>query len=213
MTSVESYVAALDRTLVGPRRARRDLLAEVSDHLSDAAEAYLHAGLDPEAAEQRALSDFGTVDEIAPDYQTELGLVQGRHTAGLMFVVLLIQPFLWQGGLPWASGEAATASKFYDVLDALVESGGAISIAVAAVCALACGVGTRYVGFRRQVARVTAVATLVVCGALPVLALLLSTQPNVGGPSLGAALLWATALLVLPMAVVARSARRCLAAT
>lgn len=94
-----------------------------------------------------------------------------------------------------------------------MESGGAIALAVAAMGALACGVGTRYLGFRRQVARGTAVAALVICAALPVLALLLSTQPNVGGPSLVASVLWATALLVLPMGVVARSARRCLAAT
>ncbi|MGH3384682.1 MAG: permease prefix domain 1-containing protein [Nocardioidaceae bacterium] len=213
MTSVESYVEVLDRTLVGPRRVRRDLLTEVRDHLSDATEAYLHAGLDPVAAEQRALSDFGTVEEIAPDYQTELGLVQGRRTAGLMLVVLFIQPFLWDDGPIAVSGGAVPPSPFYDAVDAVIEVSGALAMVIAALCAIGCGVGTRYLGFRRQVARGTAVAALVVCAVLPVLALLLSTQPSVGGPSLVTSVLWATALLVLPMGVVARSARRCLAAT
>jgi hypothetical protein len=69
---IDDYVTALDRTLRGPRRARRDLVTEARDSLTDCAEAYLAEGMDQAGAERMAVADFGTVAEIAPGYQEEL---------------------------------------------------------------------------------------------------------------------------------------------
>ena len=42
--------ALLERALAGPRRAKRELLREVRDHLTDSVESYGDAGLDEAAA-------------------------------------------------------------------------------------------------------------------------------------------------------------------
>src|SRR4051812_26337431 len=71
---IETYVAELGRTLRGPRRAKADLLAEARDSLVDAAGARERVGLPREEAEREAVAEFGAVPDIAPGYQTELGL-------------------------------------------------------------------------------------------------------------------------------------------
>jgi hypothetical protein len=81
---IDAYVAELGGILRGPRRAKADLLDEARDSLVDAVRAYQDRGLDRQAAERRAVEEFGDVAEIAPGYQTELGLVQGRRTALLV---------------------------------------------------------------------------------------------------------------------------------
>jgi hypothetical protein len=89
-TTVVGYLQELEGRLRGPARARAELLAEARDSLHDAVEAHRCAGLDPGAAERRAVADFGALDEVAPGYQTELALVQGRRTAGLLLVLPLL---------------------------------------------------------------------------------------------------------------------------
>ncbi|WP_063909961.1 permease prefix domain 1-containing protein [Herbidospora yilanensis] len=97
---VDDYVGALAKTLRGPRRARRDLLAEARDGLYDAAEAYAEEGLPPGEAQARAVADFGPVAEVAPGFQEELTAAQSRRTAALLFLstpgVALMWGVLWQ---------------------------------------------------------------------------------------------------------------------
>ncbi|MFS8478385.1 MAG: permease prefix domain 1-containing protein [Micromonosporaceae bacterium] len=102
---IDEYVRALDRRLVGPRRAKRDLVTEARDSLVDAAEAYQAGGLDRLAAERRAVAEFGAPDRIAPQYQRELAAGAARRLALLVtaFAVggLLLGDRMWQGA-PWA---------------------------------------------------------------------------------------------------------------
>ncbi|WP_211589368.1 permease prefix domain 1-containing protein [Microbispora sp. H11081] len=92
---IDEHVASMRRALRGPRGARRDLLAEARDSLLDAAEVYESEGLPRAEAERLAVSDFGTVSEIAPGFQAELAVSQGRRTAGLLFLSVPLTAFLW----------------------------------------------------------------------------------------------------------------------
>ncbi|WP_169982366.1 permease prefix domain 1-containing protein [Microbispora sp. H10836] len=92
---VDEYVASMRHALRGPRGAKRDLLAEARDSLLDAAEAYESEGLPRAEAERLAVADFGTVPEIAPGFQGELAVSQGRRTAALLFLSVPLTAFLW----------------------------------------------------------------------------------------------------------------------
>ena len=61
---VEQYLDRLLAAAPGPPREVRSLLAEAEAHLRDATAAGLAEGLDPLAAEQRAVSHFGSVREV-----------------------------------------------------------------------------------------------------------------------------------------------------
>ncbi|MEU7693397.1 hypothetical protein FLW53_16945 [Microbispora sp. SCL1-1] len=92
---IDEYVASMRHTLRGPGRAKRDLLAEARDSLLDAAEAYEAEGLPRDEAERLAVTDFGAVAEIAPGFQGELAVSQGRRTAVLLFLSVPLTAFLW----------------------------------------------------------------------------------------------------------------------
>lgn len=106
---VAAHVAAFERVLVGPARARRSMLAEVRDGLRDAEAAYRECGFAPQRAAAQAVRDFGAVREIAPLLQEELTARQARWAAGLVAVAF---PALLQGWdlmcaaiEPWGAGE------------------------------------------------------------------------------------------------------------
>ncbi|PRY02005.1 permease prefix domain 1-containing protein [Allonocardiopsis opalescens] len=86
---VAGYVGELGAALAGPARAKADILAEVSDGLTDAAEAYEAAGLDRAEARRRAVADFGPVAEIAAGFQAELLCGRARLLAVCAVVVPL----------------------------------------------------------------------------------------------------------------------------
>ncbi|MEW9529379.1 permease prefix domain 1-containing protein [Microbispora sp. NPDC049125] len=92
---IDEYVAALRASLRGPGGAKRDLLTEARDSLLDAAEAFEGDGHDREAAERLAVEEFGAVGAIAPGYQEELAVGQGRRTAALLFIGAPMTAFLW----------------------------------------------------------------------------------------------------------------------
>ncbi|WP_213452995.1 permease prefix domain 1-containing protein [Rhizomonospora bruguierae] len=77
---IDQHLRALERRLAGPGRLKADLLAEAHDDLLDAAEAY-RAQAVPAAAEARAVTDFGPLRRVAPDYQTELAVAAARRAA------------------------------------------------------------------------------------------------------------------------------------
>ncbi|WP_432921831.1 permease prefix domain 1-containing protein [Microbispora sp. CA-135349] len=92
---IDEYVASMRRALRGPGSAKRDLLTEARDSLLDAAEAYQCEGLPRAEAERLAVADFGTVPEVAPGFQGELTVSQGRRTAALLFLSVPFIAFMW----------------------------------------------------------------------------------------------------------------------
>ncbi|MYW05220.1 permease prefix domain 1-containing protein, partial [Streptomyces sp. SID3343] len=88
---VEDYVAVLSATLRGPARAKARMVEEIRDGLADTIEAHTRAGTPYERAADEAVREFGSTDELAPNCQRELTIVQTRHTAR---AVGLTVPFL-----------------------------------------------------------------------------------------------------------------------
>lgn len=97
---VDAHVRALAHALKGPRGLRRSMLAETRDGLRDAAA----AGGCP----ARAVREFGTVAELAPQYQAELTAAQARRTA--LLVAVLFPALLVGWNLLWSHGVAWTGS-------------------------------------------------------------------------------------------------------
>lgn len=86
----EQYLADLAARLPLDRDQQQAILAEVSDHLGVAAEWWQEQGLDLEAAWQRAVEEFGTVDEIAASFvETRRGWGTNEALAAAALPVLL----------------------------------------------------------------------------------------------------------------------------
>lgn len=167
--AVDDYVGALAKTLRGPRRARRDLLAEARDGLRDAAEAYAEEGLSPEEAQARAVADFGPVAEVAPGFQEELTAIQVRHTALLIFlgtpVLALMWTYLWQ---VFPAGPGYTMRPvWFDVVAKTVD-------VLQLLTGLAGGVALWRLRRTRRSRRVARLLGFLVWGQLPLMAVLCS---------------------------------------
>ncbi|MCK8678385.1 permease prefix domain 1-containing protein [Streptomyces lichenis] len=216
---IDRHMAELGRSLRGPRRLRADLLAEARDGLEDAAAAYREAGLDREDAERRAVADFGPVRLIAPGYQSELGLAEGRRTALLICAVLTAQPVAW-----WlldrlfGAGPSGPGGPVFPLVDALARWSGtaAVALALAVACAAGAGLPRRLTPPRlspRRLVRTAGVLAFAVCGFFAVLGVLMTLTSPATGALLGPTGLPGTLLLLhLPLAAVALAGRRCLAA-
>lgn len=208
--AIDAYVCRLADALRGPRRAKADLLAEAHDSLVDAAAAFEHRGFDAEAAERQAVKDFGDLAEVAPCYQTELGLAQVRRTMVLIIGVLAPQSFVWDHVGGWALGPWSwDPGPGYALVNDLLPWLGTTAIAGSLVAFMACGIGLRYLAAARELIRVTGVFALVVSVILAVsgvLLILLSRAP------VARSLLLLTAIVLIPLLWVALSARRCLIA-
>lgn len=92
---LSAYVDDLGRCLRGPRRPKADLLAEARGSLIDAVCAREERGVPADVAQRQAIAEFGAIAEIAPGYQAELAVAQGRRTGVLILAVFLTQCFLW----------------------------------------------------------------------------------------------------------------------
>lgn len=204
--TVAPYLAELDAALAGPRRKRRDLMQEASDHLDDATDAYLRAGYDRVEAERQAVVDFGTVDEVGPAFQTTLAVASSRRTAWILLAVLAIQPFVWDG--PFSSHSAPPDGLLFAFLDTGVEYVGGAMIAAALVLVALTGIGNRWFRAGRRIARLTGL--VVIGSAVTIKAMGITMVVLSGGFALGP---WAMVLvfLVVPFSVAAASARRTLA--
>ena len=208
LTPVDDYLTGLSRALPGPRRRKADLLAEARDHLVDATEAFEADGLDRDSAEREAVADFGELDEVVPGYRGELAVSQTRRTAMLLFLVLILQPIVWQEGAWSWNQDPASDSALNDFLQTLVRSIGTLTIAGAVLAVIAAGVGMRYPIVREHVTRVTAlfaITSSVIISAIGVGMASTSTHP--------AALLdyaVVASFVVLPLVVVGLQAGRCL---
>lgn len=96
---VDIEVGRLDRQLSGPRRVRRDMVAEIRDGLDDASAAYEKAGLEPAAAARRALDEFGDLEAVARELQRELAARQAGRAA--LTVALAFLPLVLAWDLVW----------------------------------------------------------------------------------------------------------------
>lgn len=197
------YLAALDATLRGPRRLRRSLVHEVGDHLEDASSAYVDAGLDEGSAVRRAVEDFGTVDEVAPAFQTTLAVSSARRTSLLLLTVLSVQPFIWDN-----SGEAPPDGWAYAAMDTGVELLGMLMLGFALTAALACGIGNRWFVTGRVAARTTAWGTLGSGAVLALTGIAMTVLADGLDPQHWALL---SGFILVPVAVTSTSARRTLA--
>lgn len=211
---IDEYLDELRAALRGPRSAKDDLLAEARDSLVDATYAYQEKGLDPAAAQRRAVAEFGTVREVAPDYQAELGLSQGRRTALLVLLIHAAQyfgsEFIWRSqayAWTWRPGLG------YLLLARVVDWAAIATIVGALLAVLACGVGVRYLGVRRELTRAIGLLAIAGCAFFAVAGLCLTLlNPDARAYALASPiLLWTVASGVLPLWIVL-SARRCLAA-
>jgi hypothetical protein len=198
--AIEEYVAQLGAALKGPRRTKADLVREARDGLLDAAEAYACSGLSPDQAERQAVADFGTVAQVAPAFQQELGYAQSTRTALLVGLVLAPQDFLWD----LVSPDAAPAAGLYGQVSALTSPLGAIAL-LGSVAAVALGGRVPWIIRATGFFSYGVAAVFVATGLLLVFS---GPTPPLAVAGLPAALV----LVIAPMFVVARSARRCLAA-
>lgn len=152
--------------------------------------------------------------ELAPQYQAELGLTQGRRTALLIAVMLVLQPVLWDHGLPLIGGDGhldqdATSA----VVDSAVKWLGSSAIVLALLVAAACGLGQRYVGLPGRLLRAAGGLGLAVAVVFTTTGGVLSMLSEGDWWTAIDGLPSVLAFLVLPMGWVAISARRCLALT
>ncbi|MGH2720608.1 MAG: permease prefix domain 1-containing protein, partial [Actinomycetota bacterium] len=156
MELIGSYIGALSAALHGPRRVKLDLLAESRESLADAAEAYERDGMARPEAERRAVEEFGDLSRLVPAYQEELAMAQGRRTALVVLLALVVQhtaaEVAWRqfaGPGPWVPGGG------YALLAGAVDLLGAAGVVAALAAAVACGSGTRRLGVRPRLVRVT----------------------------------------------------------
>ena len=175
---IAEYTTTLARALYGPRRTRRSMIAEAREGLSDAAAAYRDGGVAPERAAELAVRDFGSVDEIAPEFQDELTARQGRWAAVMIALVfpamLMVWSFIQSSGM---MGPGTYPPKDVIVLIARIED---VMSLVTAATALVLFVAT----FRRsarprlltRAIGVTGAAGAAICGGLPVVMLVLGDR-------------------------------------
>ena len=207
---IDGYLAELGRALHGPRRAKADLLEEARGGLLDAARAYEDGGLDGFSAQRRAVAEFGSVARLAPEYQIELGYAQTQRTALLICLVLAPQAFVWHfASHAFASTHSDQPGAAFALLNPLMSWLGAAGLFGSLLAALACGLGVRYVGMRRRLTAATGVFALAAAGVFAIGGVLMTLLGPTPALSL-AGLPWVAAVLVLPMALVARSGKRCL---
>jgi hypothetical protein len=133
--TVDAFVAELAHAVHGPGRVRRSILREVHDGLTDAAEAHAAGGLDPVAAQEQAVAEFGTVDELAQLYQAELTVRRGRATAlyvALVFPAMVLGwALMWTSGVSWGPMRSPAEQQAVHVLSSLVDTTSLVSAAAA----------------------------------------------------------------------------------
>jgi hypothetical protein len=207
-TPVDTYLAALSRSLAGPRRRKADLLAEARDHLADATEALEADGLDRYDAEREAVADFGDLEDVVPGYRAELAISQSRRTAMMLFLALMIQPIVWQAGA-WAwNQDPVDPSALNSFLQDFVRAVGMVAIAGAVLSVVATGIGMRFAIVREHLSRVTAKFALANAVVIALTGVGMASTSTDGRAPLSFTVVGA--FVVLPLALVGLQAGRCL---
>jgi hypothetical protein len=203
---IDDYLAALSKELRGPRRRKADLLAEARDHLTDATEAFEADGFDRYDAEKHAVADFGSIEDVAPGYRSELAITQSRRTAMMLLMALIIQPIVWQSGAwIWTSGPDH-ATPLNDLLQTVVRAIGMVVIAGAVLAVLGTGIGVRHPIVREHLSRVTALFTLTGSALIAAIGVTMTATSDhaAGLPAYGVV----GTFVVLPLALVSVQAAR-----
>jgi hypothetical protein len=200
MGVIDAYVRELDAALHGPRRARHDLVREAHDHLLDAAE-HLGRTSDPETAERLAVSQFGAVEVVAPEFQAVVSATGLRRTSFALLLATIGQPLAWN-----LRQDDQTGPHGLVVLQQVVEYVGLATIAIAAITAMALGIGLRLGSVTPGRMRIAAWGSLASSLSIAVIgaAMMLASVPGWGDLAYG------VAVTVLPMAVLAASSVRAL---
>ncbi|HEX6342688.1 permease prefix domain 1-containing protein [Umezawaea sp.] len=115
---IEEYVGDLDLRLRGPAHVKADLLAEARDSLDDAADSYRDRGLSAEAAERRAVEEFGPLTVVAPGYQAELAVAHAATTLRTVALLIPLTSVLWELNQrfwigPWAGFDGPPPPDWY----------------------------------------------------------------------------------------------------
>ena len=157
---ITAHISALELVLRGPRRTLRGMIAEARAGLRDAEAAYRDGGYPAEQAAMRAVRDFGTVGEIAPEFQDELTARQGRWSALLYAVVFPGMMLAWDAfwSVGWTHEAAGPANQAVRVLSR-IEDVTTVVVAVAALALLAAS-------FRRSVPAHRLTRTIGITGAV-----------------------------------------------
>ena len=100
MTGRDEVVRALASSLRGPRRARRRLIAEIEEHLTDLAAAETAAGAAAEEAEAAAVRTLGDSTELAGAWNDQH--TQHRHRSRRRGASAAIALGLAAAALAWA---------------------------------------------------------------------------------------------------------------
>ena len=208
LTPVDAYLTGLSRALPGPRRRKADLLAEARDHLADATEAFEAGGLDRDSAEREAVADFGELGEVVPGYRSELAVSQSRRTAMLLFLVLIMQPIVWQEGVWSWNQDPVEPNALNEFLQSLVRTIGMVTIAGAVLAVIAAGVGMRYPVVREHVSRATALFALASSVVISAIGVGMASTSTHRAALLDYAIV--SGFVVLPLVVVGLQAGRCL---
>lgn len=99
--TLSAYVAQLQPDLLGRARTRRRIAEEMQGHLEDAAEHYVERGLDAEAAQLKAIEDFGPPHVVINSWAESKGIgVVTNFTrfgglAGIVGALGLTVSFVW----------------------------------------------------------------------------------------------------------------------
>jgi hypothetical protein len=105
---IAAYLDELGARLLGPRRRRAQILAELRDGLDHATEEHLAAGMSAQQAQTAAVAQFGSPPAVADAFAGELGTAYARRTLALYVLtgplvgiwwLLLRQPDPWRAGL------------------------------------------------------------------------------------------------------------------
>lgn len=202
-TPIDEYIRELHAATTG-RVSRRPprILREVRDHLEDAAASGEDEGLPRHEAEREAVTDFGDVDTVAPEYRAAIGLTRVRATAIALIALMSIQPFAWG----WWEGhrpDSGDSGWLFPALNHAVEMIGTAYLigcpALLLVCALLLRGRDPVVALTRVIGGFT-----VACAAMiVVLAIALNTsEPSV----IGAA--FTTTVVLAPVSAALVSAAR-----
>jgi hypothetical protein len=105
---IEAYLAEVAVRLLGPRRRRTAVLAELRDGLDQATEDHRARGLGAEQATDAAITQFGDPRAVARAFAGELTTAYARRTIALYLVtgplvgiwwLLLLLPHAWPTGV------------------------------------------------------------------------------------------------------------------
>ncbi|MFN2526273.1 MAG: permease prefix domain 1-containing protein [Actinomycetota bacterium] len=128
--AVGTFVARLEPNLVGSRRLRRRLAEEMRGHLEDATERYRARGMTSEAAQHKAIEDFGPPEVVVGGWAESKGVgvpttfTRYSGLAGLIGALGLAASLIYQSvSLKFSQGAFAEVSLSFLALIAISFAG------------------------------------------------------------------------------------------